>query len=351
MAKQTVLVLFGGVSNEYYVSRRTAASILREIDRERFAPVPVGITADGRWYLCEENIPAILDDTWMENAVPAILSPDRSVHGLVVFTPAGTRTQHIDVIFPAVHGQNCEDGALQGLMELSGVPYVGVGVTAAAVTFDKAITHIVAERAGIPMARWLLVEEGEDFPETERRVRETLGYPCFVKPANSGSSVGCSAARDADALAAALALARREDRRILVEELVVAQEVECAVMGNRELCAPRTGEIVSNEGFYDFDSKYLNDTAQLYVPARISPEKAEEVQELAKRVYRALDCRGLSRVDFFVKADGTVLFNEINTLPGFTSISMYPKMFIDAGMAYPEIITRLIELATEANGS
>ena len=349
MGKQTVLVLFGGVSNEYYVSRRTAASILREIDRERFEPIAVGITADGRWYLCDGKIEPILEDTWMQGAVPAILSPDRGVHGLTVFEAGGARNIHIDVIFPAVHGQHCEDGCLQGLMELSGVPYVGIGVTAAAVTFDKAITHIVAERAGIKMARWMLVLRGDDFADTERRVRETLGYPCFVKPANSGSSVGCSAARNAEELKAALALAGKEDRRIVVEELIVAQEVECAVMGNEELAAPRTGEIVSNDGFYDFDSKYLNDTARLYIPARISEEKSAEVQETAKRVYRALDCRGLSRVDFFVKKDGTVLFNEINTLPGFTSISMYPKMFIDAGMTYPEIITRLIGLALEEN--
>ncbi len=348
MDKQTVLILFGGVSNEYYVSRRTAASILREIDRERFDPITVGITDDGRWYLCDGNVDRILDDTWMEGAQPAILSPDRGVHGLNVFTPEGVRSVYVDVIFPAVHGQHCEDGCLQGLMELSGVPYVGIGVTAAAVTFDKAITHIVAERAGIPMARWILIQREDDFEETERRVRETLGYPCFIKPANSGSSVGCSAVRSAGELKAALALAGKEDRRILAEELVVAQEVECAVMGNRELEAPRTGEIVSVDGFYDFDSKYLNDTAQLLIPARISPEKAAEVCETAKRVYRALDCRGLSRVDFFVKPDGTLLFNEINTLPGFTSISMFPKMFMDAGMTYPEIITRLIELALEA---
>jgi len=348
VSKQTVLVLFGGVSNEYYVSRRTAASILREIDRDRYEPVAVGITADGRWFLCDGAIEPILEDTWMQGAVPAILSPDRGVHGLVVFENGGVRSIRIDVIFPAVHGQHCEDGCLQGLMELSGIPYVGVGVTAAAVTFDKAITHVICENAGIAMAKWMLADRRDDFAATERRVRDRLGYPCFVKPANSGSSVGCSAARNAEELKTVLALAGREDYRIVIEELVVAQEIECAVMGNKELEAPRTGEIVSNDGFYDFDSKYLNDTARLYIPARISPEKSAEVCEIAKRVYRALDCRGLSRVDFFVKADGTVLFNEINTLPGFTSISMYPKMFIDAGMTYPEIITRLIELALTA---
>ena len=348
MKKKTVLILFGGVSNEYDVSRRSAASIIENLDRSRFAPVLAGITRCGRWYLYEGEISRILDDTWMMDAVPAVLSPDRSVGGLVVFGKEGVKTVPVDVIFPAVHGQHCEDGALQGLMELSGIPYVGPGVTAAAVTFDKAVTHIVAERAGIPMARWLLVEKGrKPLEETERRVRETLGYPCFVKPANSGSSVGCRAAKNKTELASALETAYHEDRRVVVEEFIRAHEVECAVLGNDELFAPRTGEIVSNDGFYDYDSKYLNDTAKLYIPARIPSETADAVCALAKKVYRVLDCRGLSRVDFFVKQDGEILLNEVNTLPGFTSISMFPKMMIDAGMTYPGLITRLLELAME----
>jgi D-alanine-D-alanine ligase len=349
MKKLTVLILFGGVSNEYYVSRRSAASVIAELDRERFEPVLVGITHDGRWFLYEGDTDRILDDTWMNGATPAVLSPDRSVHGLVVFDEAGARTVRIDVIFPVVHGQHCEDGALQGLMELSGIPYVGPHVTAAAVTFDKAITHIVAENAGIPMAKWLLVTKGEDFSQTARRVQDSFGYPCFVKPANSGSSVGCSGAKNEQELKAALETAFHEDRRVLIEEHITAHEVECAVLGNDELFAPRTGEIVSNDGFYDFDSKYLNDSARLFIPALIPEQVSAEVCALAKKTYRALDCRGLARVDFFVKADNTVLLNEINTLPGFTSISMFPKMMIDAGLSYPQLITRLLELAMEVD--
>lgn len=345
MNKTVVLILFGGVSNEHEVSLRSAASIINNIDKSRFEPVLAGITREGRWLLYHGDAEGLTADGWQQNATPAVLSPDRDTHGLLVFEPGGVRTVKIDVIFPAVHGQNCEDGALQGLITLSGVPFVGCGVTASALGFDKVYTHIVAEQAGVPMAKWQMVCREEDMAAAERRVAQALGYPCFVKPANSGSSVGCSRANDADGFFAALKLAFAEDRRVIVEELVTAQEIECAVMGNLEPVAPTTGEIVSPDGFYDYDTKYKNDHARLYIPACISEESAVRVRELALIVYRTLNCRGLARVDFFVKKDGTVLLNEINTLPGFTSISMYPKMMIASGMTYGELITRLLELA------
>ena len=351
MEKKNVLILFGGVSNEYDVSRRSAYSIISQIDRERFSPVLAGITRDGRWFLYEGALSAILDDSWMKGAKRCVLSPDRETHGLLVFEESGVRTVPIDVIFPAVHGQRCEDGALQGLMELSGIPYVGPRVTAAAVTFDKVVTHIIAERAGVPMARWISVRKGEEsLEETAARIREAFGFPCFVKPVNSGSSVGCSAARRPEELEAALSLAFHEDSIVLIEELIEAQEVECAVMGNETLFAPTTGEIVSPDGFYDYDSKYLTDAAKLFIPARIPEETALLVRGLAQKTYRALGCRSLARVDCFVKKDGTVLLNEVNTLPGFTSISMFPKMMISSGMTYPELITRLLTLAMEDAG-
>ncbi|WMJ82707.1 D-alanine--D-alanine ligase family protein [Oscillospiraceae bacterium LTW-04] len=345
MNKTVVLILFGGVSNEHEVSLRSATSIINNIDRSRFEPVLVGITKDGRWLLYNGDTDGLATNEWQQNATPAMLSADRETNGLFVFEPDGVRTVKIDVIFPAVHGQNCEDGALQGLMTLSGIPFIGCGVTASALSFDKVYTHIIAEQAGVPMAKWQLVCREEDLAEVERRVAKALGYPCFVKPANSGSSVGCSRANDAEGLFAALKLAFAEDRRVIVEELVTAHEVECAVMGNLEPIAPTTGEIVSPDGFYDYDTKYKNDHAKLFIPACIPETSAARVRELALTTYRALNCRGLSRVDFFVKKDGSVLLNEINTLPGFTSISMYPKMMIASGMTYGEVITRLIELA------
>ncbi|MEG2204822.1 MAG: D-alanine--D-alanine ligase family protein, partial [Oscillospiraceae bacterium] len=282
---------------------------------------------------------------------PALLSPDRATHGVMALEPRGLRTIRIDLIFPAVHGQNCEDGALQGLMELSGIPYVGCGVCASAVGFDKAITHIVAERWGIPMARWCEVCAEEPAEAAADRVERRFGgYPVFVKPVNSGSSVGTGRADDRAGLLSALSRAFVHDRRVLVEELVIAHEVECAVLGNLAPDAPVTGEIVAPGGFYDYNSKYKNDSARLYIPANIPVAAQDEVRRLAVAIYRALDCRGMARVDFFVREDGGVLFNEINTLPGFTSISMYPKMMTAAGMSYGALLTRLLELAQEERG-
>lgn len=346
MKRQTVLILFGGVSNEYEVSLRSAASVIENLDRECFDPLLLGVTRDGRWLLCRGKDPApVAADRWQEDAVPAILSPDRSAGGVLV--PGEGRIIPVDVVFPVMHGQNCEDGAVQGLLELSNLPYVGCRVTSSALAFDKVYTHIVAERIGVPMARWELVCAEEDRQAACARVAASLGFPCFVKPANSGSSVGCSRADDAHALGEALAARLSGGPAGAIEELVTAQEVECAVCGNLDPAAPTTGEIVTADGFYDYDTKYKTDTARLYIPAQIPQESAARVRELAVRVFRVLDCRGLSRVDFFVKQDGSVLFNEINTLPGFTSISMYPKMMIASGMTYSGLITRLIGLALE----
>lgn len=346
MNKLTVLILFGGASNEHEVSLRSASAIIENLDKDRFEPVLMGITKKGEWRLFKGEVSDIAKNDWLKSSVPAILSPDRAVHGITVFgeTPENRR---IDVIIPALHGQNCEDGALQGLMELSGIPYVGCKIASSAVSFDKAYTHIVCEQAGIPMAKWQLVTAEENFDDVKTRIEKTLGFPCFVKPANSGSSVGCSRADDAEGLKSALNIAFNEDRRVIIEELVTAHEVECAVMGNLETVAPTTGEIVTDDGFYDYDTKYKNDNAKLLIPAAISAEKNDEVRALAQKIYKVLDCRGLSRVDFFVQNDGKVLFNEINTFPGFTSISMYPKMMTSSGMSYSQLITRLIELAIE----
>lgn len=344
---QKVLILFGGVSNEHEVSLRSATSIIENIDREKYEPVLMGITKSGQWRLFEGKTEQLIQGDWEKFSVPAVLSPDRETHGITIFHDDRVETKRIDVIYPAVHGQNCEDGALQGLMQLSGIPYVGCGVACSAVTFDKAYTHIVCERAGIPMAKWELVTADETFDKILERIGNNPGFPCFVKPANSGSSVGCSPAKDKESLKAALDIAFAEDRRVIVEEMITAHEVECAVMGNDELFAPTTGEIVTVDGFYDYDSKYINDSARLVMPAAVSDESNQKVRELAQKVYKTLDCRGLSRVDFFVEESGRILFNEINTLPGFTSISMYPKMMTYSGMSYSDVITRLIELALE----
>lgn len=347
MNKTIVLILFGGKSNEHEVSLRSATSMIQNIDQNRFEPVLMGITKAGGWRLFEGEVSELMSGEWEKHSTPAFISPDRDTHGIVITKDGGYDTRRIDVVLPAVHGQNCEDGVLQGLLELAGIPYVGCGVTSSALTFDKGYTHIICEQAGIPMAKWQLVTADESFEAVFERIKSSLGFPCFVKPANSGSSVGCSPAKDKSGLKAALNTAFAEDSRVIVEELVTAHEVECAVMGNNELFAPTTGEIVTPDGFYDYESKYINDNAKLMMPATVSAASNEKVIELAKKVYKTLNCKGLSRVDFFVEDSGRVLFNEINTLPGFTSISMYPKMMMHSGMSYSEVITRLIELALE----
>jgi D-alanine-D-alanine ligase len=348
--KKTVLVIFGGVSNEYEISLRSAQSILANLDETRFEAIKVGITRDGRWLMTYASADDIRSDNWEKNAIPSILSPDRSVHGLVVLGKQGTVTMHIDVIFPAVHGKNCEDGVLQGLLELSGVPYVGCGCFSSAICFDKEAANILCEREGIPKCRWISARKCDSPQDIMERVKTQLGYPVFVKPANSGSSVGTSRADTQEELIDALSLAFRHDTKALVEEMVSAQEVECAVLGNLDPQAPTTAEIVTPDGFYDYDAKYLNQTARLLVPANISEHSQNEVRRLAILAFKTLDCKGMARVDFFVKSDGSVLFNEINTIPGFTSISMYPFMLEKAGYSYSGLISALLDLAMEQTG-
>ena len=257
----------------------------------------------------------------------------------------------IDVVFPVLHGENGEDGSVQGLLQLAGLPYVGPGVAASATCMDKTLTKLVADRAGIRQAAWRLVTARElaNNPEAVLDgVEKAFSYPVFIKPAGTGSSVGVSKAKNREALLAALTNASKYDSKILVEEFINGREVEVAVLGNDNPFASVCGEIDSGAEFYDYDAKYISDCAHLYIPARISEQTAEQVRELAVRVYRAMGCRGLSRVDFFVKADGEVVFNEINTIPGFTSISMYPKLFEASGIPYSDLLDDLIALALEA---
>ena len=251
-----------------------------------------------------------------------------------------------------MHGENCEDGAVQGLMELAGIPYVGPHVAASAVAMDKTLTKLVVDQAGIPQAAWHLVRSGELAHHMEQVVaalEQKFSYPRFVKPAGTGSSVGVSKAANREALCTALHAAAAFDQKILVEEFIHGREIEVAVMGNGSPAASVCGEIDSGAEFYDYEAKYVTDTSVAYIPARISEEVEEQVRELAVKVYSAIGCHGLSRVDFFVTYEGNrIVFNEINTLPGFTSISMYPKLFAASGIPYAQLIDELLNLAMEA---
>lgn len=354
MSKLSVCVLFGGVSPEHEVSLRSAESVLNRLDPEKYHIHPVGITREGEWIRYGgTDYGKLPDGTWLtdEGNRPAAISPVRG-QGLLTFEGDCVVREQIDVVFPVLHGENGEDGSVQGLLQLAGIPYVGPHVAASATCMDKTLTKLVADNAGIRQAAWHLVT-AEELSKNEDAVLDAVEgrfeYPVFVKPAGTGSSVGVTKAKNRAELLSALQIAAKFDRKILVEEFINGREVEVAVLGNASPAASICGEIDAGTEFYDYDAKYISDCAQLYIPARIDEATAEQVRDTAIRAYRALGCRGLSRVDFFVTHDGgEIVFNEINTIPGFTSISMYPKLFEASGIPYGTLLDELIELAQEA---
>ena len=354
MKKLNVCVLFGGISPEHDVSLRSAEAVLNNMDGEKYNIFPVGITKKGDWILFGSKDYSLLPGgAWQECADnrKAAISPVRG-QGLLIFEGDCTRQELIDVVFPVLHGENGEDGAMQGLLQMAGIPYVGPHVSASAVAMDKTLTKLVVDNAGVPQAAWQLVWANTLHNQMDSvldSLEARFEYPMFVKPAGTGSSVGVSKAADRDSLKNALLHAGAFDKKILVEEFIHGREIEVAVMGNESPVASVCGEIDSGAEFYDYDAKYVTDTSVAYIPARIPEDVAEKVRDAAVQVYSAIGCRGLSRVDFFVTyAENRLVFNEINTLPGFTSISMYPKLFGASGIAYGELIDRLLELAMEA---
>ncbi len=354
MEKINVCILFGGISPEHKVSLRSAESVLNNIDKEKYTVLPVGITMEGRWILFGGDDYGMLPaGTWMTypDNCPAAISPVRG-QGLLCFAGDTVTARKIDVAFPVMHGENCEDGAMQGLLQMAGIPYVGPHVAASAVAMDKTLTKLVVDHAGVPQAAWQLVRRSDLGSRREQMLDLLEGrfaYPMFVKPAGTGSSVGVSKASDRGSLALALESAARFDDKVLVEEFIHGREIEVAVMGNEMAVASICGEIDSGADFYDYDAKYITDTSTAYVPARIPEDVQEMVREEAVKVYKAVGCQGLSRVDFFVTYEGNrVVFNEINTLPGFTSISMYPKLFAASGIPYSQLIDQLLTLGQEA---
>ena len=354
MAKLNVCVLFGGMSPEHDVSLRSAESVLNNMDTEKYNVFPVGIAKDGDWILYgSTDYSKLPTGQWLncpENRRAAI-SPIRG-QGLLIFEGDNVIREMIEIVFPVLHGENGEDGSVQGLLQLAGIPFVGPHVAASAVSMDKTLTKLVADNAGVKQAAWQLVRAAEVRSHMEQvitRLEGKFNYPMFVKPAGTGSSVGVSKAADREGLVRALSHAVQFDSKILVEEFIHGREVEVAVMGNESPVASVCGEIDSGADFYDYDAKYVTDTSVAYIPARIPAEVEEFVREQAVKIYSAIGCQGLSRGDFFVTyEDNRVVFNEINTLPGFTSISMYPKLFAASGIPYSQIIDNLLKLAQEA---
>ena len=347
------LILFGGVSSEHDISLISAKSVIENTPKDKYDIITVGITKDGRWYLYTGDVENLPEDKWLcdkDKLKPAVLSPDRADHGIIVLGEKAKKIK-VDVVFPVLHGKNGEDGAVQGLLQLAGIPFVGCDMISSACCMDKVITNTLLDEAGIAQAKWLGLKEHEykeNGEEFIKKAEEYLGYPIFVKPANAGSSVGVSKAADKDSLKRAIAKAFKEDTKLVLEEGITGKEIECAVLGNEEPIASLVGEIESCNDFYDYDAKYINEASKLYIPARIEQKISDEIRETAVRAYKALGCSGLARVDFFVReGDNKVLLNEPNTIPGFTSISMYPKMFQKSGVEYPELIDRLFMLACE----
>lgn len=335
-----LVVLFGGQSAEHDVSRVTAAHVLRALDTTRYDVVPVGITRTGQWVLATQAARALA-------AGPAALPAELDVAGpdLDPLSTIVTDDPQPTVVFPLLHGPMGEDGTVQGLLELAGVPYVGAGVLGSALSMDKAKAKEVIAQAGIPQAAYMALRDDEVDLELGDRVGQTLGWPVFVKPANLGSSVGVSKAANADELRAAVELALSYDEWVVVEEAVDGREIEIGVLGNIEPRVSVPGEIVPGAEFYSYEDKYLDGTAELIIPAELPPEVRIEIERLAIASYRALRAEGMARVDFFYEERRGLLLNEINTIPGFTPISMFPKLWAASGMPYEELIEELIRLA------
>jgi D-alanine--(R)-lactate ligase len=345
MDRLKVGIIFGGCSEEHPISVKSAQEVARHLDVAKYEPFYVGITASGAWKLCDGP-----GADWENGSCrPAVVSPDRSVHGLLVLEQGRHETIRLDLVLPVLHGKLGEDGAIQGLLELSGIPYAGCDIQSSALCMDKSLTYMAARAAGIATPKFWTVTANEGIDPDQ------LTYPVFVKPARSGSSFGVSKASHADELPSAVEAAGQYDSKVLIEEAVVGSEVGCAVLGNDgDLIVGEVDRIALSHGFFRIHQESNpdsgSDNATVTVPADISAESRSVVQETAKAIYRAMGCRGLSRVDVFLKDDGQVVLNEVNTLPGMTSYSRYPRMMAAAGLPFTDVLDRMVALTLAGNG-
>ena len=348
MNRKTAVVLFGGQSSEHVVSCMSVVNVINHMNREKYGLLLIGITEEGHW-IKVESVEAIESGSWREGTVNAVISPDATKQCVIL--TEGDRVEFVkaDVVFPVLHGLYGEDGTVQGLLELARIPYVGCGVLASAVSMDKLYTKIVVDDLGVRQAAYVPVMRSDlnDMASVVGRVEAKFSYPVFVKPSNAGSSKGVARADGREELEAALREAANHDRKILVEEMIRGREIECAVFGGGLIPveASGVGEILAAAEFYDFDAKYYNSDSRTVVNPDLPGDAVNQVREAAKAIFQAVDGYGLARVDFFVKDDGTVVFNEINTLPGFTAISMYPMLWEAAGVTKDQLVDRLTEHA------
>ena len=325
VSKKTVAVIFGGQSSEHEVSRTSAVMMLQALDKEKYQVLSVGITKKGQWLIYNGPVEHVKTGEWEKFGTPVSLSPDATKKCFLKIVGGNVKEIPVDVVIPVLHGAWGEDGTIQGLLEMAQIPYVGCGVLASAVSMDKVYPKMIAKAARIPQAKYLWLHK---------------------KPSNAGSSVGISKAKNREQLSAALDFAAGYDRKVIIEEAIDAREFECAVLGNEEPMVSGVGEVLSAAEFYDYDAKYNNSDSRTVIPAEVEEEKTEEMRRIARKIFRAVDGSGLARVDFFIdKKTGRVLFNELNTMPGFTPISMYPMLWVQAGMTETELMDRFIELA------
>lgn len=367
MKKKNVAVVFGGVSSEYSVSLESAYAVIRNLDRNKYQPIPIGISKKGEWFYFTGDISKIPEDTWCSapECVPAFFSPNRIEHSLILLREGYAESVPVDVVFPVLHGRNGEDGTVQGLVELADIPLAGCGTLASALCMDKDRAHRLAETAGVRVPKavvlkvakalsgdgsgWMQAIPDKDMPEWEKvkAFIEEVGYPLFVKPVKAGSSYGVSKVDTKKQLKTAVDLAFRYDNEVILEEAIEGFEVGCAVLGMDRLIVGEVDEIELAGGFFDFTEKYTLKTSAIHVPARISERKAEEIKKTAKRIYRALACSGFARVDLFLTPTGGIVFNEVNTIPGFTEHSRYPGMMKAAGYSFGQVLDMIIGQALE----
>ena len=350
--KLRIGVLFGGRSAEHEVSLVSAASVMQALDKKKYEVVPIGITPEGRWLSSADALRLLKEKAPLADIPEHLMLPDPAKQGLVPISGEGASVLPVDVLFPVLHGTFGEDGAIQGLFELADIPYVGAAVLGSSLGMDKVVQKQVLHDAKIPVVlfrSYTAHEVGEKGKKVEREVESVLGYPCFVKPANTGSSIGISKVHRRSELASAVAVALRYDRKILIEQGVTqAREIECAVLGNDDPKASVLGEIIPSNEFYDYDAKYVDGKTAAYIPAPMPSALTKRIRFMAIEAYKALDCAGMARVDFFVQRKTNRIFlNEINTIPGFTSISMYPKLWEASGLPYPRLLDELIRLAVQ----
>lgn len=345
MQKKTIAVIFGGCSTEYEVSLQSACAVLENLNMEKYEVIPIGITRQGDWYRYYGDMDQIKKGSWCQDAdrlIPVVISQNRTKPGMMECRPEGNRRIGLDLAFPVLHGKNGEDGTVQGLFELAGIPVAGCGTLASALCMDKDLAHRLVREAGIAVPRSVRLSSWME--EEVKEMTKDLSYPLFVKPARAGSSFGITKIYEKNGLAPAVKLAFEHDDKVVIEESIDGFEVGCAVLGKEELLVGRVDEIELSDGFFDYTEKYTLKTSKIHMPARINADTEKRIQEAARVIYKALCCSGFARVDMFLRTTGEIVFNEVNTIPGFTSHSRYPNMMKGIGLTFGQLMDRLLGL-------